>query len=288
MTDAPIIDSQVHVWKASTPQRPWPADAIEPQRPTPLEVPELSEHMTRAGVRAAVLLGPTWEGARNDYVLAAAAAEPERYGALCRFPTADPAAVEALAHWRDRLGMVGIRMSLNRGDIDGAVNAAVGSGFFSTAARFGVPVSIYAPGRYGLYAQLAEAYPDLRITVDHAAIETADRPLTEAVRPLLELARYPRIAVKASALPCFVTESHPFPSISEAVYRLVDGFGAERVFWGSDLSRLPVPYEQLVDVLVNHTGRLSDDERRLVLGRALAEWLGWTAMLDLAANPIAT
>ncbi|OCB22460.1 hypothetical protein A5689_17630 [Mycobacterium intracellulare subsp. yongonense] len=232
-----------------------------------------------------MLLGPTWEGARNDYVLSAAAAEPERFGALCRFATGDPAAVETLAQWRECRGMVGIRMSLNRGDVDGAVMRATSSGFFTAAARFGVPISIYAPGRYELYEQLAQAHPELRITVDHAAIETHDRPLADAVLPLLELSRYPGIAVKASALPCFVTEPYPFPSISEAVYRLVSAFGAERVFWGSDLSRLPVPYEQLVDVFVSHTSQLGDRERQLVLGRGLAEWLDWKAVLPSAAEP---
>jgi L-fuconolactonase len=239
-------------------------------------------------VTAAVLLGPTWEGARNDYVLAAAAAEPGRYGALCRFATGDPAAVETLAQWRDYRGMVGIRMSLNRGDVDGAVERATTSGFFAAAARFGVPLSIYAPGRYALYEQLAQDHPELSITVDHAAIEHDECPLAEAVLPLLALARYPRIAVKASALPCFVSEPHPFPSISEAVYRLVSAFGAERVFWGSDLSRLPGPYEQLVDVFVSHTSQLGDRERRLVLGEGLARWLGWEAPLRGAVEPTAT
>lgn len=270
-----IIDAQIHVWKASTPDRPWPPDAIEPQREIPLEVPEVRSLMDEAGVTAALLLGPTWEGSRNDYTLATAAAEPGRFGAICRYATADPAEVEKLAHWRDVAGMYGIRMSLNRGDVDGAVEAASASGFWAAAQRFEVPLSIYAPGRYPLYERLARQYPGLKITVDHAAVESADIPLVEAIEPLLALAKYPRIAVKASALPCFVREEYPFPSISETVYRLVEAFGAERVFFGSDLSRLPIPYAQLVDVFVNHTPRLDDGERAAVLGGALADWIGW-------------
>src|SRR5690606_16668641 len=131
-------------------------------------------------------------------------------------------------HWLDVAGMYGIRMSLNRGDVDGAVEAASASGFWAAAQRFEVPLSIYAPGRYPLYERLARQYPGLKITVDHAAVESADIPLVEAIEPLLALAKYPRIAVKASALPCFVREEYPFPSISETVYRLVEAFGAER------------------------------------------------------------
>lgn len=270
-----IIDSQIHVWKAATPDRPWPSDAIAPQRAVPLEVPEVRELMDEAGVSGALLLGPTWEGSRNDYTLATAAADPERFGAICRYATGDPAEVEKLAHWRQTTGMYGIRMSLNRGDVEGAVAAAAASGFWDAAQRFEIPLSVYAPGRYALYERLARKYPGLKITVDHAAVESADVALVDAIRPLLALAKYPGIAVKASALPCFVQEEYPFPSISETIYRLVEAFGADRVFFGSDLSRLPIPYPQLVKVFTHHTPRLDDGERAAVLGGALTSWIGW-------------
>jgi predicted TIM-barrel fold metal-dependent hydrolase len=32
-----IVDSQVHIWDADTPERPWPKRA-EPQRPVPLGI----------------------------------------------------------------------------------------------------------------------------------------------------------------------------------------------------------------------------------------------------------
>ena len=274
-TIARLIDAQIHVWKASTPDRPWPADAIEPQRAVPLEVPEVRERLDAAGVSAALLLAPTWEGSRNDYVLSAAAADPVRFGALCRLRTSDPAEVEKLAHWRDVRGMRGIRLSMNRGDVDGMLEGARASGFFATAEQYGVPLSIYAPGRYELYERLAQEHPALKITVDHLALETVEQPLDRAVEPLLSLAKYSGIAVKASALPCFVQDAYPFPSISSAVQRLVEAFGARRVFWGSDLSRLPIPYSELVDVFVNHLTGLDARERDAVLGGALATWLDW-------------
>ncbi|MCU1483031.1 MAG: amidohydrolase [Subtercola sp.] len=274
MTVAPIIDAQIHVWKASTSKRPWPADAITPHR-DPLEIPEVRELMMSAGVTGALLLAPTWEGSRNDYVLETAAADPSRFGALLRHDVSDPEAAAGLVDWRSVEGMRGIRMSLNRGDVEGAVRRATTSGFFANSEAYGVPLSIYAPGRYDLYESLAVEFPALKITVDHAALEHRGASLAEAIAPLQALAAHPGIAVKASALPCFIDERYPFASITEAVYRLVEWFGAERVFWGSDLSRLPVPYDELVDVFVNHTPQLSDDERDLVLGSALADWLEW-------------
>jgi L-fuconolactonase len=283
----PVVDAQIHVWKASTPERPWPPDAIEPQRIEPLEVPEVEFEMKLAGVDAALLLGPTWEGARNDYVLQVAAAQPHKFGALCRFPTSDPAAVEQLTGWRDTTGMRGIRLSLNRGDVAGMVASATSSGFFDAAQTQRIPLSIYAPGRHRLYADLAESFPGLSITVDHCAVEGVRVPLADAIAPLLELARYPGIAVKASALPCFVDDGFPSRSIVDAVYRLVDAFGPQRVFFGSDLSRLPIPYPQLVKTFTDHLPRLGEDERALVLGGALAQWLNWPEPLAAATSAAA-
>ena len=273
----PIIDAQVHVWAESTPERPWPADGVPPQRVPALGPDELLDRMNAAGVDRAVLIPPTWEGSRNDLVLAAAAAHPDRFAVMGRLDWADPAQVALVATWRDSPGMLGIRMSLNRGDILGRIQAGFDTGFFAAAEAHGVPLTIYMPGRYADYERIAAAFPGLRITVDHAAIESAGTPLDAAVKPLLALAALPNVAVKASALPCFVDEPFPFPSITRAVGDLVAAFGAERVFFGSDLSRLPCSYEQLVEVFARHMPALPDDQRHLVMGDALADWLGWPA-----------
>jgi predicted TIM-barrel fold metal-dependent hydrolase len=270
-----IIDAQVHVWAESTPERPWPPDGVAPQRVPALGPDELLAEMDVAGVDRAVLIPPTWEGSRNDLALAAAAAHPDRFAVMGRLDWTDPAQVAHVATWRDAPGMLGIRMSLNRGDIEGRIRAGFDTGFFAAAERHGVPLTIYMPGRYADYERIAAAFPALRVTVDHAAIESGCVPLDVAVKPLRALAALPNVAVKASALPCFVTEPFPFPSITRAVYELVGAFGADRVFFGSDLSRLPCGYEQLVDVFACHLPALTPDQRRLVLGDAIAAWLGW-------------
>ena len=224
-----IIDAQVHVWAESTPERPWPPDGVPPQRIPALGPDELIGRMEEAGVNRAVLIPPTWEGSRNDLVLAAAAAHPSRFAVMGRLDWADPAQVARVATWRDTPGMLGIRMSLNRGDIEGRIKAGFDTGFFAQAQAHNVPVTIYMPGRYGDYERIAAAFGSLRITVDHAAIESASASLDVAIKPLLALAELPNVAVKASALPCFVSEPFPFPSITRAVRELVGAFGADRV-----------------------------------------------------------
>ena len=65
-----IVDSQVHIWAADTPERPWPpGQAARAHTPTPLTAEKLLEKMDAAGVARAVLVPPSWEGDRIDYAL---------------------------------------------------------------------------------------------------------------------------------------------------------------------------------------------------------------------------
>ena len=263
------------MWADPTPERPWPDLGIDPQRTPALGVDELLGRMDRARVRRAVLVPPTWEGPRNDLALAAAAAHPGRFAVMGRVDPGDPAVVASLATWRDQPGMLGIRLSINRGDTSAQIRAAVSSGFFTEAQRAGLPLYLYMPRLHTEIDQLAAAFPDLRITVDHLGLDGADGPLHKAVAPLLPLARHANVAVKASALPCFVTEDYPYPQIVQAVYDLVAAFGANRVFWGSDLSRLPCSYEQLISLFLDEMPGLTREELNVIMGEGLSAWLNW-------------
>ncbi|MBI3068122.1 MAG: amidohydrolase, partial [Betaproteobacteria bacterium] len=58
-----IADAQVHIWAASTPERPW-RPGQQPHRETPLGADELLREMDAAGVHRAVLISPYWDGPR--------------------------------------------------------------------------------------------------------------------------------------------------------------------------------------------------------------------------------
>jgi L-fuconolactonase len=271
----PITDAQVHVWADSTAERPWPDLGIEPQRVPALGADELLARMDTAGVLRAVLVPPTWEGPRNDLALAAAAAHPGRFAVMGRVDPGLPSAVASLPTWREQPGMLGIRLSINRGDTSAQIRAAIDSGFFAEAERIGMALYLYMPRLHAEIDQVATAFPDLRITVDHLALDCADRPLAEAVAPLLPLAKHANVAVKASALPCFVAEDYPYPQIVRAVYELVAAFGPNRVFWGSDLSRLPCTYEQYIGLFVREMPRLTPEDLNWIMGEGVSAWLNW-------------
>ncbi len=108
---AVIVDAQVHTWAADTPDRPWiPGGAVCAHSTDPFEAPNLLAEMDRVGVDRALLVSPTWEGDRNDLVLAAAEYYPDRFGAIVRFDLQDPSHVANVEQWAADSRVCGARV----------------------------------------------------------------------------------------------------------------------------------------------------------------------------------
>ena len=86
-----IVDSQVHIWKEETPDRPWVPGARERirlngHREEAFTYQECLALMDEAGVDRVVIVPPSWEGDRIDYSLEACEAHPDRFGIMARDP----------------------------------------------------------------------------------------------------------------------------------------------------------------------------------------------------------
>jgi len=101
--------------------------------------------------------------------------------------------------------------------------------------------------------------------------ETANHGIGE----LLALARRPNIAVKASCLPHYTTDAYPYRWLHPYIHRVYDAFGPRRMFWGSDLSRLPCTYRQAVTLFTEEIPWLTSEDKEWIMGRGLCEWLRW-------------
>ena len=83
-----IVDAQVHLWLADTPDRPWLPGRVA-QLPEPFLIERLVPMMDEAGVDRAVIVPPSWEGDRNDYALEAVRQYPTRFAVMGRIPVND-------------------------------------------------------------------------------------------------------------------------------------------------------------------------------------------------------
>lgn len=275
----PIVDAQVHVWAANTPERPWPARA-EPHR-APLGKEELLKEMDAAGVDRAILVPPSWEGDRNDLALKAAAAHPERFAVMGRFDPEMEGARDRLAGWKEQRGMLGMRFTfhtelLRQPLLDGRFDWVWGD-----MEKAGIPAMVLFHHEYmSLADRIAERYPGLRLVLDHLGLKSG-KGVGEAANfatldNVLALAKRPNVAAKVSALPCYADDkTYPFRSLHAQIRRVFDAFGPKRTFWGTDWSRLPCTYRQGITMFTEELPWLKGQDLEWVMGRGVCEWIGW-------------
>jgi L-fuconolactonase len=272
-----IVDSQVHIWGANTPERPWPARA-HAQREIPLGHEQLLKDMDEAGVDRVVIVPPSWEGDRNDLAIAAVKAHPNRFAIMGRFNPEAPDAKTTIKTWLNQPGMLGMRFTFHIPVLQQPLVEGKFDWVWSEAEKLGIKLMVLVPQDF-VHAidDVAARYPDLKIVMDHMAL-TSGKPEDETFRnfdKLLPIARRPNVAVKASALPSYIAEPYPFKKIQAHVKRAYEAFGPKRLFWGSDWSRSPVPYREHVDMWLKDAPWLKETDKEWVLGRGVCEWLGW-------------
>ena len=275
-----IIDSQVHIWAANTPERPWaPGMEGRAHLPEPMTAGRLLAMMDEAGVDAAILVPPSLEGDRNDLSLAAAHEHPRRFAVMGRIDLANPDAREAIKTWTRQPGMLGVRLTFHRADSRTALTDGTADWFWPAAERYDVPVMVHAPERLRELGDVAARHPGLRLIIDHMgfARETIDDQSIAGAARVNALARHPNVCVKVSAVPCFSTQPYPFANLNAALRQVIAAFGPRRAFWGSDLSRMLAhcSYRQGVTQFTEELDFLSGDDLDWIMGRGLAACLRW-------------
>ncbi|HTP91438.1 MAG TPA: amidohydrolase family protein [Xanthobacteraceae bacterium] len=272
-----IVDAQVHIWKANTPDRPWLPNRVA-QLPEPFTLEKLVPMMDEAGVDRAVIVPPSWEGDRNDYGLEAVRRFPGRFAVMGRIPLADPNNAALLPDWKRQPGMVGIRLTFHPPQWPW-LSDGTADWFWPLAEKYQIPVMFYgAP--MAQFAPIAERHPGLPLIADHLGV-TGDivkaGKLTESVAETAKLARFPNVSVKLSTTPFYSSESYPFRDMAVHIRKLFDAFGPRRCYWGTDLTNSfnKATYRQRVTQFTETLDFFSKEDKEWVMGRAILERLKW-------------
>ena len=272
-----VTDAQIHVWEVERPDRPWPPHRNVPQLPNGFSAEEGIAAMDAAGVDRAVIVPPTWVGENNLTALEVAARYANRYAVMGRFDANAADAPERLETWKSQPGVLGLRFTYRIAPYDRWLDDGTMNWVWDACERLGLPVMNLVGGFAHKLEPVAREHPNLRLIVDHmgVVIENKSPAAFRNLDELLSLARYPNVYVKISSAPNFSNEPFPFSDIAPFIRRIYDAFGAQRLMWGSDITRLDKPYIECVDHIRNGLDFLSDDDRERILGRTLAEVLNW-------------
>lgn len=266
-----VVDAQVHLWSRPSAQPGGPHH-------TAFTAETLLDEMGPAGVDRVILV-PSRHGGNgvNDVALAAAASHSEKFRVMALLDIGDGDLVRELDKWPHTPGLAGYRLNSGSATKDDYLAGGPADRYFREAARRGVPTMMWLPGSVSYVHDIVDRHPGLPLIIDHFGLPTAVK-IDESGRlidELVRVAKYPNVAVKASALPFHATDVYPYRSVHAAFFRVLEAYGAERVFWGTDLSRLPCSYRQAVTMFTEEMPQLSGAQLDLVMGRALLGWLNW-------------
>src|ERR1700730_5362188 len=167
-----IVDAQVHLWKAETEDWKW-VPGLTPQLPEPFTIERLVPMMEEAGVDRGVIVPPSWPGDRNDYALEAVKRYPDRFRVMGRIPLQDPKSADLLPKWKEQQGMLGVRVIFNNPQTIPWLTDGTADWFWAAAAKAGLPVMLFAPGRTALFGPIAERHPQLTLIIDHLGVNMA-------------------------------------------------------------------------------------------------------------------
>jgi predicted TIM-barrel fold metal-dependent hydrolase len=234
--------------------------------------------MDAAGVARVVIVPPSWEGDRNDLALDAAQRHPERCAVMGRLPVERPESRPLIADWKRQPGMLGLRFTFHTALQRPWLTDGTAEWVWPAAEQAGIPIMVFVPGSLREIGAIAERHAGLRLVIDHLALplDRKDDRAFDDLPLLLALARLPNVAVKASALPCYSSQGYPYRNLHSHVRRVYDAFGPRRMFWGTDLTRLPCSYRQAITLFTEELGWLSETDKEWIMGRAVSEWLGWS------------
>lgn len=275
-----IIDAHTHVWEC------WPDATADPGQGV---AEQLIHAMDSAGVDQAIVVC-TAKGQNldnNSYVFQSAKRFPGRL-----IPFADVDSFWAPTHQQQggaaRLrdaksrypGLCGISHYTDYRTYDRSYwSSPEGNAFFSCAEELGLIISLPVyPREHSSLARLAERHPGLIFLCHHlgGVRRLGDRP-DESMRLILASSRMPNIWIKVCGFHHLTARhwEYPFSDQLGWLQQIYEGYGADRLVWGSDfpVCLSGVTYRQSLEVLRIHCPFIPATVLPAILGGNLVDLL---------------
>ena len=265
-----IIDAQVHLWRKGT--------ATPPHLTRPYLVDECLREMDKAGVDGAIIHPPaSWDPDSNEQAFEAVTAHPKRFAILANPPLDKPESPSLIAAWKKKPGVLGYRFYFSKPHMRTWPTDGTLDWLWSAAEKAETPLALLAFEWLPAFGQIAERHPDLKMIVDHMGAQRiaggGDAAFAN-MHELLALAKYPNVAVKLTGGPFYAADAYPFKGLHKHYRAMYDAFGPRRLFWGTDITKMPCSWRQCVTHF-QEIDWIPEADKKLIMGQAVCDWLGW-------------
>jgi predicted TIM-barrel fold metal-dependent hydrolase len=261
-----IVDAQIHIWKGHKPTNPNHRQIAD------FTAEDVLKEMDAGGVNAALIHPPGWDPNSNALAVEAARQYPNRLAILGNFPLDKPESRTAIDSMKSRPGMLGLRFALLQPHQQNWLTDGSLDWLWAAAERASMPLALLGPGLLQVIGKIAERHPGLKLIIDHFGRPDAE---WSNLNDLVAAAKHRNVALKATGAPSYSSEPYPYRNIHGHIRKLYDAYGPERMFWGTDITRMPVSWKQCVTMFTEELPWLSPKDQELIMGRAVCNWLGW-------------
>jgi predicted TIM-barrel fold metal-dependent hydrolase len=293
-----VIDAHLHVWASRQETSAFPyAPGQEPPEAlaSAASTGALVTQMDQSGVTGALIVQPINHKFDHSYVMHAMQEHPDRFkGMLLHDPSLSSEEAVSRVEELALQGFVGVRFNpylwAKTGDKTWEPMAAgAGLAVYQRCAELRMPVGVMCfqglELHYDDILALLQASPDTTLVLDHFAFTSvsAEGNGNQAFALLLQLATYPQVYVKISAL-FRQGDVYPYERVvKERLQPLLAAFGPDRLMFGTDFPFVLAQtghYGGTVD-LVSSWLQGDDKARQAVMGgTAEAVFGAWSAPRD--------
>ena len=240
-------------------------------RARPVTLEQLIAAMDNAGVqKAAIVQASTCYGHDNSYVADAVAAHPDRFTGVFSVDVLASDAPQKMRAWCGR-GLTGMRLFTFGSTMSDQANWLDDPKTYPAwkcAGELGLSICLQMSAKaVPQAARMARRFPDVHIILDHCARpELADGPPYNAAASLFDLASCANIHLKLT--PRIFVESRRGKATPETFFpRLVSGFGASRLAWGSNYPSSEGALPQLLATAQESLACLARGDRDWIFAR---------------------
>ena len=258
-----IIDAHVHVVDEAGSLGPFP---------TMGRFDQLLQQMDRCGVDKAIMLPVVTDKTpdNNDRCAQHARGYPDRLATLTDVQLHEPTAAAQVAQAREQYGAVGVSYYPAKPGLTWMTQAAcdpLWEAFRDSDLVCNLQIT---PVDYPVLLELCARDPEIRFVINHMGLPGGLPAEDTDYGGLLRGAALPNLHIKASAFYASADESWDLRDSRALGFfsQLLQGFGAERILWGSDWPPVAwhLTYRQALEIVRSAATGLDTEGRELVLG----------------------
>jgi predicted TIM-barrel fold metal-dependent hydrolase len=271
---ATIIDIHPHIIASDSkryPLAPLGGHQSDWSRTRPVSTEQMIAAMDKAGVdKSAIVQASTCYGHDNSYVADAVAAHPDRFTGVFSVDVLAPDASARMRYWVSR-GLAGMRLftiGSTMPDQASWLDDPKTYPAWETAGELGLSICLQMSAKaFPQMIKMTERFPKVRIILDHMARPVLeDGPPYAAAASLFDLARYPSVYLKLT--PRSFIESRNGKATPESFFaKLVAGFGAQRLAWGSNYPSSEGSLPELLALAKSSLASLPQGDRDWIFGK---------------------